>query len=133
MSKTVHKQLLELAEAIELRGAVVRIKRTGVEKSTRYSITNTGKRANVDKVPEVDVISTLGPLTSDGVREIIAKAYEYGSYEDFLTGETNVKPVKRTPPKKAAPIEVEELELEGDEALELELEDEVEGIEDLEL
>lgn len=138
MSKTVHGQVLELSETIALKGAIVRIKRTGVEKQTKYAVTNTGQRATLKNTAEVNVIDLLGPLTPEGAQELIAKAYEYATYEEFLFHEKGIKPVKKTGGKKAADIQVEEepedeLVLEDEEIFEVEEEEVEETIEDLEL
>jgi hypothetical protein len=127
MGKQVHEQLLEIVDAgTRLAGAVFRIKRTGVKLKTRYSIITLGKRKDISSIPPLDVLSMLGPLTSDGVKELIAQKFGMDSYDDFLESYTgnpakgsSTKPAPKASPKKlkeALPDveEVEELELEDD-------------------
>jgi hypothetical protein len=125
MGKQSHEQILEIADAgTRLAGTVIRIKRTGVKLKTKYNILPLGKRKDVSGIPEVDVLSLLGPLTSDGVRELIAEKFGKDSYEEFLesyTGNPSKGSTVKASPKKASPKkaalpdveeEVEELELE---------------------
>lgn len=85
MSKGAHGQVMDLADASgSLKGIEVRIKRTGAGLGTRYSITPTMKRRDVSSYDEVDVISMLGPLTPEGVREYIATTLGYEDYEEVL-------------------------------------------------
>lgn len=85
MSKTVHGQLLETADTIgKLRGQVLRIKRTGKLKQTRYSINARGMKYDVSDVDEVDVVAELGPLDLEGVQELIYKKFECESWDEFL-------------------------------------------------
>lgn len=85
MGKMVHKQLLEIADATgSIEGLELRLKRTGNGLATRYSVVQKGKRYDVSKVEEVDVISLLGPLTPEGVQELIATKMGKGSYEEVL-------------------------------------------------
>lgn len=85
MGKASHMQLLDIADAGgALKGMVVRIKRTGLGLATRYSIVPTGKRRDVSKVEEVDVIPMLGPLTTEGVQTLIAEKFGLEDYEEVL-------------------------------------------------
>lgn len=85
MGKSSHMQLLDISDAGgALKGMVVRIKRTGQGLATRYSVVPTGKRRDVSKVEEVDVIPLLGPLTTEGVQELIAEKFELEDYEEVL-------------------------------------------------
>jgi hypothetical protein len=85
MSKTSHMQLLDIADAGgSLSGMELRIKRTGSGLATRYSVVPRGKRHDISDVPEVDIISMLGPITTEGVRKVIAEKLNKDSYEEVL-------------------------------------------------
>lgn len=85
MSKTVHGQILDVAESVgELAGCVITIKRTGSGLTTRYSILPTGKRMDISKQPEMDVVSLLGPITPEGVRQLIAEKLGKPDYDAVL-------------------------------------------------
>lgn len=85
MGKTAHSQLYDIADAAgDLRGMNLRLKRTGSGLKTRYSVTPRGTRTKVDKIEEVDVISMLGPLTSEGVQEFIAQKLGCEDYNEVL-------------------------------------------------
>jgi hypothetical protein len=128
MGKMVHEQLLEIADAgTRLAGTVFRIKRTGAKLKTRYSILSLGKRKDISSIPEIDVLSMLGPLTSDGVKELIAQKFGKDSYDEFLESYTgnpskgsSTKPAPKAASKKVKEAlpdveeEIEELELEDD-------------------
>jgi hypothetical protein len=85
MGKTVHMALLDIADAVgSIAGVEIRVKRTGTGLATRYSVAQTGKRFDVSKQPEVDVISLLGPITPEGVRDLLCTKLGKGSYEDVI-------------------------------------------------
>lgn len=85
MGKQAHIQLLEIADASgELKGLEVRIKRTGSGLTTRYNVVPKGKRHDVSRIEEPDVIAMLGPITSDEVRKMIAEKLGKESYEEVL-------------------------------------------------
>jgi hypothetical protein len=85
MGKGAHSQVLDIADAVgELKGLEIRIKRTGNGLSTRYSIVNRGKRHDVSRHAEVDVIAMLGPITPGEVQDMIAQKLGMDSYEDVL-------------------------------------------------
>lgn len=122
MSKTVHMQVVELAETIgTLKGSVLRIKRVGKMLQTKYNITNTGKRKSLKGVEEVDVVSMLGPLTPEGVRDLIAEKLGKEDYEAVLASYTGKRQAKTngaqhkgkttTQPAFEEPEDEEELEL----------------------
>lgn len=124
MGKMLHGALLDAADAAgSVAGMQMRVKRTGAGMSTRYSLMPTGKRMDISKYEEVDVVALLGPLTPDGVRELIAQRLQLGSYDEVLEKYSG-KPVPATKTtkakKKAAPVVVEE---EDDEENDLLLDD----------
>jgi hypothetical protein len=85
MGKSVHTQILDIADAVgDIAGVEIRVKRTGSALATRYSVTQTGKRYDVSKQPEVDVIALLGPLTPEGVQDLLCTKLGKGSYEEVL-------------------------------------------------
>ena len=72
LSKTVHNALLEISDAGALEpGVVVRVKRTGTGLKTRYSIVPRGKTKDISGVDIPDIIESLGPITSEGVWEMM--------------------------------------------------------------
>jgi hypothetical protein len=72
LSKTVHNMLLEISDAGALvPGAMVRVKRTGTGLKTRYAIVPRGKTKDVSDVEAPDIIESLGPITSEGVWEMM--------------------------------------------------------------
>jgi len=111
MSKTVHGSVLDIADATgRLKGVNLRIKRTGKGLQTRYSLVPLGTFTDVKRQPPVDVYSRLGPLTLEGVRELVADKLGYPNYDECLNAyqkenglaveeEEEVAPVKT---KKAA-------------------------------
>lgn len=85
MGKQAHSMILDIADAQEsIKGLDVRIKRTGAGLGTRYSLVPKGTRKDVSRIPEVDVVEMLGPITSEGVREMLTEKFDKESYEDFL-------------------------------------------------
>jgi hypothetical protein len=132
MGKSVHMALLDIADAVgEIAGVELRIKRTGAKLSTRYTVAQTGKRFEVDDVPEVDVISLLGPITPEGVRDLLCTKLGKGSYEEVVaayrgksTSRKHTAKASGSGPvgKKVSRTKVEE-----------ETEDEEEDLEDVEL
>ncbi len=121
MGRTAHIALMDITEAgSELKGMELRIKRTGSGLATRYSVVPRGKRRDVSRIEEVDVIATLGPITPEGVRELITKKLGEESYEDVIEkykGKVKGSGTSRTSvhaetledvPKKKAKREVEE-------------------------
>jgi hypothetical protein len=116
MSKTTHILLLDMADVASIKGSMVRIKRTGEKLNTKYSISPMGKRKDVDDVEEVDVVSMLGPLTSDEVKDMLVKKFEVDDYSDvlrLLKGKGgSAKPKAKAKPKTEED-EIDELELES--------------------
>jgi hypothetical protein len=85
MGKMAHVQLLDIADASgELKGLEIRIKRTGSGLTTRYSVVPKGKRHDVSRIEEPDVIAMLGPITSEEVREMITEKLGKASYDEVL-------------------------------------------------
>lgn len=130
MGKGAHTQVLDIDDATgDIKGLEIRIKRQGAGLATRYSVTPTGKRKKVDTVPEVDVISMLGPLTVEDAQNMIAERLGLGDYEEVLDRYRG-KTITRAPKKaKVAPVRGNHLpsnpvEEEEDEDLELETEEE---------
>lgn len=120
MSKTVHRTILDVADAGgDLKGMVLRVKRTGTGLATRYSIVPRGMRADVSKEPEVDVIEALEVKTPEEVREHIAKKLGLDSYEDVVkqyaglvkSGATRRSAAAKTERTKSSDEEVDDLEL----------------------
>jgi hypothetical protein len=86
MGKQAHSTLLDIADAqASIKGLDIRIKRTGAGLATRYSIVPRGTRKDVSSVNEVDVVEMLGPITSEGVKDMLCEKFSKDSYEDFLT------------------------------------------------
>lgn len=82
VGKGVHGQLLDIADANGgLKGLVIQVKRTGNGLATRYSTVPTGKRKKVDNIPEIDVISLLGPLDVEEIRTMIADKLGMADYD----------------------------------------------------
>lgn len=121
MGKMAHVQLLDIADASgELKGLEIRIKRTGSGLTTRYSIVPKGKRHDVSRYEEPDVIAMLGPITSDEVREMITEKLGKESYADVLAsykgstkrkvGSADISTMKagKSKPKPKAEAEEEE-------------------------
>lgn len=139
ISKQVHIALLDIADASgELKGLELRVKRTGTALATRYSVVPRGKRRDVRGVEEVDVIASLGPLTSEGVKEHIARKLGEDSYDDVLekyrgkAGNSSVSRESATlaleedkPKKKAKRVVADEIDDDSD--------DELEDLDDLKL
>jgi len=74
LSKTVHNQLLDISDAGALEpGAMVRVKRTGAGLKTRYSVVPRGKSKDVEDVDVPDILEALGPLTSEGVWDMLTE------------------------------------------------------------
>lgn len=84
MGKQTHAQILEIAEAGgNLAGAVLRIKRTGQLLKTRYSIIPRGKREDISKVKEIDVIAMLDLKEAEEIREMLTKRFGKDTYDAF--------------------------------------------------
>lgn len=93
MGKMAHRALLDIADAVgSLAGVELRIKRTGAMLATRYSIAQTGKRFDVSDIEEIDIIDLLGPITPEGVREMLVKKLNKVSYEDVVSSYRGVAP-----------------------------------------
>lgn len=74
----VYKQLEDLEDALEgntLKGAALRVKRTGAGKSTRYTVVPTGKKVDVSDTEEPRFVHLLGHT---GEEEILAQLIEAG-------------------------------------------------------
>jgi hypothetical protein len=67
MTKSVFDQLepIEDATGESLRGALVRVTRKGKKLDTRYTVTFTGKRFELEGEPELDVIEWIGPTSRE--------------------------------------------------------------------
>ena len=50
------------------------LKRSGSNLKTTYSLTNIGKRVDVDDQPEIDIISRLGTTDVDKQKELLVQA-----------------------------------------------------------
>ena len=86
MGKQAHSTLLDIADAqASIKKLNIRIKRTGAGLATRYSIVPRGTRKDVSSINEVDVVEMLGPITSEGVKDMLCEKFSKDSYEDFLT------------------------------------------------
>lgn len=85
MGVMAHKAVMEIADAIgSIKGQVLRAKRTGSGLATKYSVINRGKEVDVSDVDEVDIPAMLGPLTTEGVREMIAEKLGCEDYDEVL-------------------------------------------------
>jgi hypothetical protein len=122
MGKSVHMAILDIADAVgSIAGVEFRIKRTGSGLATRYTVAQTGKRYDVSKQPEVDVIALLGPITPEGVRELLCTKLGKGSYEDVVASyRGKTKPARTTAKPSTKPSKFRKDEEEEDlEELEL--------------
>lgn len=124
MGKGAHVQIMDIADASgELKGMEVRIKRTGNGLGTRYSIVPKGKRKDVSRIEEVDVIAMLGPITPEEVKDLIAERLGMESYEDVLE-KYRGKTIRKA--AKVAPVR-------GKHASTMDDEDEEENLDEVEL
>jgi len=89
-TRTVHSQLHDISEALgeSLVGLIVKVKRTGEGLTTKYSVTNTGRRAKnmpeADEIPSSqDVIDMLDVKDRAGIIDYITKQTG-GTYEQFV-------------------------------------------------
>jgi hypothetical protein len=99
MGKRVHSSLLDIAEAIgSLAGQIIRVKRTGSGFKTAYTVVQRGKRKDISEIEVPDIFSFLGPLTSDGVKDMLVSKFDM-PYPKI------VEKYKKQPEKKAAPVE----------------------------
>lgn len=116
MGKSAHIQIIDLAEALgTIAGSEVRLKRTGAGINTKYSVTGRGIRHDISEIDDVDVVELLGPLTPEGVRELIADKFDQPDYETFLASYRGKK--RSAGKKKATPVE-EDIEEAEEESLE---------------
>ena len=74
MPISVHRQLCVIGDMDELKGMVVRVKKTGAGMKTKYVLVSTGRRTDIKKVaipsPE-DIISRLGPEDRESIIQLI--------------------------------------------------------------
>lgn len=136
MSKSVHTAFLDLSDTVgDIKGLEVRIKRTGTGLQTRYQVISKGKRHKVDHIPEVDIPAMLGPLDSNGVKELIVEKLGLTSYDEVLEKYRSMKTGGSAPKaggrKPARPKDVEEVEEFEEDAVAAEAEEE--SLDDLEL
>jgi hypothetical protein len=118
MGKSAHKQIMDIADAVgDIAGLKMRLKRTGAGLNTRYSIVSMGKYKNVGEVEEVDVVSMLGPITPDAVREMIAEKLGMDDYEDVVTSYRGKKGIKKSGGKTKPVAPVEETEDDDEEEI----------------
>lgn len=77
MPISAHRALCDIAEMQDLKGLVVKVKKTGQSIKTKYTIVSTARVVNIKKVEDIpssdDIISRLGPETRE---EIIAMIEE---------------------------------------------------------
>lgn len=70
---TVARQLTDLeAELGNVRGSILKVKRTGAGMKTKYTVIPLGKKVKVDGREQPDIESRLGPTTVDGIRKAMA-------------------------------------------------------------
>jgi hypothetical protein len=127
MGKMAHSQLLEIADAVgEIEGLSIRLKRTGAGLNTRYSVISRGNRVDVSDVDEVDVVSMLGPITPDEVKDLLVKKLGLEDYEEVLArykGKKGIaKSAKTGKTKPVAPVQDEDDDEDDDEIEDLDLE-----------
>lgn len=85
MGKGLHGQILDAADGIvNIKGADMRLKRVGSGLQTRYSIVPKGTRTDIKRVPEVDVVSMLGPMDREGIEKLIVDCLGAPDYETIL-------------------------------------------------
>lgn len=103
MSKTVHNMILDLSENLDdrLKGQIIRVRRTGTGRQTKYTLTPRGKMKDVSGFDEVDVVSMLGPVTSDGVTEMLEERFGMPLDEIVKEYRQPDKAKKSDKPKKA--------------------------------
>lgn len=77
MPISAHRALCDIAEMQDLKGLVVKVKRTGTGLKTKYVIISTARVVNTNKIADIpnadDIVSRLGPETRE---EIIAMIEE---------------------------------------------------------
>lgn len=75
MPISAHRALCDIAEMQDLKGLVVKVKKTGTGIKTKYVIVSTARVANIKKVEDIptadDIISRLGPETREGIIAMI--------------------------------------------------------------
>ena len=122
MGKMAHTQVLEISDVVgELAGLVVRLKRTGAGLNTRYTLVSKGTRKAIEHIEEVDVVSMLGSLDPEEVKEMIAEKLGKSSYEEVVASYRGKKGIaKDAKSGKTKPITQEEDE-EDEEIDDLEL------------
>jgi hypothetical protein len=113
MGRGAHMALLDISDSSgDLKGQVLRLKRTGMGLQTKYSVLPRGKKKDVSTIEEVDVLGVLGPLTRAGVVQLLESKMGM-SYEDIVAS-YNQKAVGKnggggaTAPKKSKPIVIED-------------------------
>ena len=98
MPVSVHRDLVEIATMSDgLVGMIVKFKRTGSGKTTKYTVVGTPKRGKSlpKSVPTVDdIISRLGPETREEIIEMIEEraGMEYSAVVKMYQTKNGVKP-----------------------------------------
>ena len=103
MGRGAHMALLDISDSSgELKGQILRLKRTGTGLQTKYSVLPRGKRKDVSGIEEVDVLSVLGPLTRAGVIQLLESKLKM-SYDDILKSYNQKAAAKDGTAKPAKP------------------------------
>lgn len=71
---SVYRKLLELEKEVDggnLKGYVVKVKRTGTGFSTDYTVLGTGRRVDVSKEEIPEFIDSLGPVTEEDILALL--------------------------------------------------------------
>lgn len=73
---SLFKQLVEIEQAMgeSLKGAIIRINRTGSGLTTKYTATASGKRVTIQGEPELDLTEHVGPTSRDAIVEMLSAA-----------------------------------------------------------
>lgn len=102
MSITVFRQVLQVADAIDEEmaddggfvGSMIRVKRSGEGRETKYTLLPTAKRydiSNLDIPTQEDIIEQLGPLDRDGIVKLLVEAGIMKADEDEEEDEPPIK------------------------------------------
>ena len=75
MPISAHRALCDIAEMQDLKGLVVKVKKTGTGIKTKYTIVSTARVVNIKKVEDIpsseDIINRLGPEDRAGIIAMI--------------------------------------------------------------
>lgn len=76
MGKSVFKQLcdIETMNGESIRGQIIKIKREGSGRSTKYKVVGTSRRVEIEGDPETNLLEHTGPTTRAAIIELLSKA-----------------------------------------------------------